>query len=456
MSYRSSVRYLYGLRKYGTKFGLDNIVRLAAMLGNPHESFLAVHVAGTNGKGSTSAILTALLQAAGFRTGLFTSPHLVSFTERIRVDGQEIEEDEVIGLTGTIRDRIAQHSDFSPTFFEVVTAISFLFFKKKRVEIAVFETGMGGRLDATNIVQPLVTVITRVSCDHREFLGATLEAIAREKAGIIKPGVPVVSSRQKPDATKVLEEKARKEKAAISFYGRDFSSLLKHEEMNGVWFDYREGDGTLMDNLFVPLAGEHQMENASLAIKAFSLGIEQISSRNTAAPVNSPVGSGMNQQTVREGLQTVRWPGRLQLIAGTPAVLLDGAHNPEAASVLAISLKNIFLKKYQNIILVLGIMDDKDIPGIMEPLLPIAARVILTAPAYDRAAKPDKLFHVAQALGYSDIIRVPTVHQAIDVARKLALSRGEDSLIVITGSFYTIGEASEILGKKGVLADLRE
>ena len=456
MSYRDTVQYLYNLQKHGIKFGIENITRLAALLDNPHETFLSVHVAGTNGKGSTSAMIASVLQTAGFRTGLFTSPHLVSFTERIRVDSQEIEEHEVIDLTGEIRDIVTQCSDFSPTFFEVVTAVALLYFKRKQVDIAVLETGMGGRLDATNIIQPVVTVITTISHDHKEFLGDTLGEIAREKAGIIKSGVPVVSSRQEPEAERVLKEKAQKEEAEISFYGHDFSSVLKQEETKGIRFDYRQGEGLALTDLFVPLTGEHQMENASVAIKAFESCMQRLSSLTTPGRENSLRFSGTNPYSVREGLNAVRWPGRLQLFHGVPPVVLDGAHNPAAAAVLAGSLEKTFLKRYQSIILVLGVMDDKDIRGIMEPLLPIASEIILTAPEYGRAAKPDKLERIARSLGYSNLTAVPTVHQALDIAKKLAVSQGDDSLVVVTGSFYTIGEASEVLGQKGVLADLRE
>jgi dihydrofolate synthase / folylpolyglutamate synthase len=440
MSYHNTVQYLYNLQKHGMKFGLDNIRRLSALLNNPHETFLSVHVAGTNGKGSTSAMIASILQSAGFRVGLFTSPHLVSFTERIRINGEEIEEHEVIDFTGEIRDIVAHCNDFSPTFFEVVTAIAMLCFKSKMVEIAVFETGMGGRLDATNILNPLVTVLTSINYDHREFLGATLQEIAGEKAGIIKPGVPVVSSRQEPDAETV-----------ISFYGQDFSSVLKKDDMNGIRFDYRSLGTFFLDDLFVPLPGEHQMENASVAIKAATLCLE------SPACLAAPFPTLQRVEThIRAGLENVKWPGRIQFFEGPPPILLDGAHNPSAASVLARSLQRTFQKKYKDIILVMGIMADKDIRGIMEPLLPLASRIIFTAPAYNRAATPDTLAHIAQDLGYGTLTAAPTIQSALDIAKTLAVSGGNDALIVVTGSFYTLGEAKEALGQKGVLADLRE
>jgi dihydrofolate synthase / folylpolyglutamate synthase len=451
MSYHNTVQYLYNLQKYGMKFGLDNIRRLSALLNNPHETFLSVHVAGTNGKGSTSAMIASILQSAGFRVGLFTSPHLVSFTERIRINGEEIEEHEVINLTGEIRDIVAHCNDFSPTFFEVVTAIAMLFFKSKMVEIAVFETGMGGRLDATNILNPLVTVLTSINYDHREFLGATLQEIAGEKAGIIKPGVPVVSSRQEPDAETVIRARAGTSNAGISFYGHDFSSVLKKDEIDGIRFDYRSQEAFFLDDLFVPLPGEHQMENASVAIKAAMICLKSPACLPAPYPTLQ-----REEMLIRAGLENVRWPGRLQFFKGPPSVLLDGAHNPSAASALARSLQRTFQKKYKNIILVMGIMADKDIRGIMEPLLPLASRIVFTAPAYSRAATPDTLAHLAWDLGYDTFTTAPTVQSALDIAKTLAVSGGNDALIVVTGSFYTLGEATEAFGQKGILANLRE
>ena len=272
MSYSGTINYLYNLQKHGIKFGLENISRLMSSLGNPHESFLSVHVAGTNGKGSVSAIIASVLRTAGLKVGLFTSPHIVSFTERIRINDEEITENDVIGLTEEIRGVVERRGDFSPTFFEVVTAMALLYFKRKKVDIAVIEVGMGGRLDATNIITPEVSVITNISYDHREFLGSTLKEIAHEKAGIIKDGVPVVVSYQEPEAMEVIERKAIEKGARLYVYGRDFSSALRREDLSGICFDYWSGDSQFaIPDLVLPLIGEHQMQNASVAIKAVEL-----------------------------------------------------------------------------------------------------------------------------------------------------------------------------------------
>jgi dihydrofolate synthase/folylpolyglutamate synthase len=273
MSYSDTVNYIYNLQKHGIKFGLRNITRLVSILGNPHKSFPSVHVAGTNGKGSTSAFIASLLKISGLKVGLFTSPHLVSFTERIRVNSEEITEHEVMSLTEEIRSKVV---DFSPTFFEVVTALAFLYFQRKRIDIAVIEVGMGGRLDATNILMPEVSVITCIDYDHREYLGDTLSEIAYEKAGIIKDSIPVVVSSQAPDVLEVIEAKAKEKNSEVYLYGRDFSAVLKREDPSGICFDYFGGDSFDIHDLYLPLIGEHQMQNATVAIKAVELLSEKI------------------------------------------------------------------------------------------------------------------------------------------------------------------------------------
>jgi dihydrofolate synthase/folylpolyglutamate synthase len=467
MSYSEAVHYLYNLQKYGIKFGLDNITRLMSELGNPHESFRSIHVSGTNGKGSTSATIASILKTAGLRVGLFTSPHLVSFTERIRVDGEEITEGEVAGLAEEVKMIASDIEDFSPTFFEVVTTMAMLYFKRKKVDAAVIEVGMGGRLDATNIVTPDVSVITNISYDHREFLGETLAEIANEKSGIIKKGVPVVTSQQNQEALEVIERAASGKEAEIFVYGKDFFSILKNESESGIYFDFnsfsRHNKDTIfsLKDLFLPLAGEHQMQNASVAIKAASIFLN-----NTVKPKNAEMENGRNgglfspvlrftgspvqdEHIIRDGLVSVKWPGRLEFIHEDPPILIDGAHNPAAAIALSKALEKNFIGKHKRIILILGIMGDKDIPGIMKPLLPLASGIILTAPAYKRAASPEKLKEIAASLGFFETQIAPTVREAIESAIKEA--KINSSLIVATGSFYTIGEAKEAVGVKGIL-----
>lgn len=441
MSYSEIVNYLYNLQKYGIKFGLENIQRLMSSLDNPHKAFRLVHVAGTNGKGSTSAMIASLLKKTGLKVGLFTSPHLVSFTERIRVNGDEITENEVIRLASHIKKIVEKIEDFSPTFFEVVTAMAMLYFKEKKIDIAVMEVGMGGRLDATNIILPEVSVITSISFDHREFLGDSLEDIAREKAGIIKKGIPVVTAKQEIPADELIKKTADLMGSPLYIYGRDFGGLLRSSDIRGITMKYFDNI-TSIDDIFIPLAGEHQLINSCIAIKSALLLTEKLK-RNLLL------------SSVKQALCDLKWPGRLEFIAADPPVLIDGAHNPSAAKALSDTLKTTFKNRFQKIIMILGVMADKDINGIMEPLLPLATEIIFTAPAYSRAASPEKLKQVAKLLGFNNMQTAQTIKDAIETATQLAL-REHKPLIMITGSFYTIGEAKEVLGQRGVLTNLRE
>jgi len=450
MSYSDTIQYLYNLQKYGIKFGLDNIRRLTLAFDQPHTSYHSIHVSGTNGKGSTSALIASILKHAGFKVGLFTSPHLVSFTERIKVQGEEITEQEVIELTEEIRAVAARSKDFSPTFFEVVVMMAFLYFERKQVDVAVFEVGMGGRFDATNIIEPIVSVITSIAYDHKEFLGDTLQEIAQEKAGIIKAGVPVVTSSQEREAMSVIKQKASENRVRLYTFGKDFWSFLKRETASGICFDYHSEDSLEIRDIELPLAGEFQMQNASVAIKAAAIALGSLQ-----------VGAEQRQKdrivsVIRDGIAAIQWPGRLEMIRESPPILIDGAHNPAAARALSKTLKRNYLGEHKRLILVIGVMGDKDAQGIMEPLLPLASEVILTAPQYSRAAAPETLARIVQSLGYFHVDIARTVKDALAMASKRARDNASPSLIVITGSFYTIGEAKEVIGAKGVLARLRE
>ncbi|MEW6570956.1 MAG: folylpolyglutamate synthase/dihydrofolate synthase family protein [Nitrospirota bacterium] len=471
MIYNEAVDYLYNLQKYGIKFGLENITRLMSHFGNPHKAFLSIHIAGTNGKGSTAAAVSSVLQAAGCKVGLFTSPHLVNFTERIRVNGEEISEEEVIGLAGEVKKAVENMDNFSPTFFEVVTTIAMLYFEREKVDIAVIEVGMGGRLDATSIISPEVSVITHVSYDHEDFLGRSLKEIAYEKAGIVKHGIPVVTAAQEAEAEEIITAVSREKKSPLYKYGRDFEGILKSSDTHGLVFSYSDRSGKRnFRDLFMPLAGEHQLINSCLAIKTATIVIEKyyesslFSRENpifreregTERAIAPDDRQSFIYQKIKEGLKNLLWRGRLELVGGRIPILLDGAHNPAAAIVLSKSLKEIYMKRYKKLIMVLGIMSDKDIKGIMQPLLPLASDIILTSPAYERAAPPAKLAEIAKSLGIFNPIVVPGVKDSIEIAEIKALSTPGSSLIVISGSFYTIGEAKEILGSKGILARLRE
>lgn len=450
MNYDDTIKYLYNLQKYGIKFGLENINKLMYAFENPHLSFLTVHVAGTNGKGSTSAIISSILQTMGLTVGLFTSPHLINFTERIRINGKEIAEEEVINLAYEVRDMVERIDNLHPTFFEVVTAIAMLYFKRKNVDIGVFEVGMGGRLDATNIIKPEVSVITNIDFDHTEFLGKTLKEISFEKAGIIKNGVPVVTSSQSKDSMDIIRHVAKEKNANLYIYGKDFYSKIKKEDLFGTSFDYYDSDSEIRD-LFLPLIGSHQAQNASLAIKAVKLLKKNIQE----SLINKNFINNWDD-FIRKGIEQVEWKGRLEIIQTRPPILIDGAHNPQAAEAVSKTIKQIFGATFKNFIIIFGIMADKDIKGIIKPFLTFASDIILTSPAYSRAATPEKLAEIVKSMGFFNIKIEKTVKDAIEKAKELALTSYEDSLIVITGSFYTIGEAKEALFSKGILTTLRE
>ncbi|MEJ2695336.1 MAG: bifunctional folylpolyglutamate synthase/dihydrofolate synthase [Candidatus Sulfobium sp.] len=435
MRYKRSIEYLYGLQKYGMKFGLDNITRLLYALGNPHHSFRSVHVAGTNGKGSTAAMTESIIRTSGGRTGLFTSPHLVSFTERIRIDGREISQEEVSGLAEEVKGAVERIGDFSPTFFEVVTAMAFLCFRRNNVGWAVVEVGLGGRLDATNVILPEVTVITAIALDHREFLGDTVREVAAEKAGVIKPGVPVVSAPQGPEAIEVIESRSSEKGSLLFRCGRDFSSSQVREDAEGLSFSYR-GEREY-DGLRLPLAGEHQAINAALAVKT----TEILTGKYPGMRCN-----------IRKGLGMVRWPGRIEIVRKNPTILIDGAHNPDAASALSVHLGRMTSGGRRRIIMVVGIMGDKDIDGILRPLLPLASTLIFTSPSYSRAASVEVLSARAASLGHPCVASTGVA----DALRKAEALYLPGDIIVVTGSFYTIGEAKEILSGRGVLSRLRE
>jgi dihydrofolate synthase / folylpolyglutamate synthase len=435
MRYSDTIEYLYALQKHGMKFGLDNIRRLMSLLGEPQRSFSSVHVAGTNGKGSTSAMIESLLRTKGVRTGLFTSPHLVSFTERIRVNGEEISEDAVIELADEVRKAAAGIEDFSPTFFEVVTSMAFLHFMRMKVEWAVVEVGMGGRLDATNIIQPEVAVITSIALDHREFLGDTLEEIAREKAGIIKQGVAVVTAEQSPEVMRVIQQRCDEMGAPFFRFHSEYSAERASSDSEAISLHY-QGKNEYQD-VGVSLAGEHQIGNAALAIKVAEVLSEKYPEMDF---------------DIRKGLGAVSWPGRIEMIRENPPILIDGAHNPQAATVFAAHLRKLLGTAYRRIIMVAGVMGDKDIGGILRPLLPLAAEIIFASPAYGRAASAEKLQSCATDFGYASKT-AGSVAGALTMAECLYVP---GDLIVVTGSFYTIGEAKEAIGHKGVLTGLRE
>lgn len=453
MSYNETIQYLYELQKYGTKFGLENIRRLLFNLGDPHKAFSSIHVAGTNGKGSTSAIIANLLHKYGLKVGLFTSPHILNFTERIRVNNEEISNVDVINLTNEIKDIIDKSENISPTFFEVVTSMAMVYFQRSEVDIAVIETGMGGRLDATNIIMPVVSVITHISYDHKEFLGNTIRDITYEKAGIIKSNIPVVSSYQEKEVEVILQNVANTKSSPFYLYGRDFLGEIESINVNGIKFNYYDSFIKLK-NLFLPLTGEHQLFNVCTAIKAVLIFL----SNNQCFHIKTQ--NGFNEDVVNsfiyDGLKDLKWHGRIELIKQDPPILIDGAHNPDSANALVNTLEKVFKQIYNNFIIIFGIMNDKDIEGIMRPFLTIASDVIVTSPAYNRSASPERLYDIANLIGFKKVHKTENIRDAIKTAEKIWSYNPSKTLIIITGSFYTIGEVKELFSGSSIYTNLRE
>jgi dihydrofolate synthase/folylpolyglutamate synthase len=424
-SYRETIEYLYALQKHGIKLALSNSVTLMEIMNNPHRKFRSVHVAGTNGKGSTSAFMASMLRAAGYRVGLYTSPHLISFTERIRINNVPITEARTVELAQRVRDGYQQPSTggtagLNPTFFEVTTAMAFTCFADEGVDIAVVETGMGGRLDATNVITPLVTVITNIDLEHTEFLGNTLELIAREKAGIIKSGVPVVTGAVQPAVIRVIEREAAAWKAPVYRLPDDFKAerISSGREQR---FHYR-GIKAACDGLTITMPGSYQVDNACLALASLEC------LRDAGVPVEEPA--------LRLGLEQTQWEGRLERVAHKPDLYLDGAHNPASARVLAGAVSDM-KRAYRRLVLVLGILGDKDYRGIVSELVPLADHVIVTKPEYSRAMDVAVLSSEVRAL-HASVDTAETVSKAITAAQAIA---APDDLILVTGSLYVVGDA---------------
>ena len=417
-TYDRSLTYLYDLQKYGIKFGLSSTSDLLARLGNPHQNLQAIHIAGTNGKGSTAAMLSAILARTGMQVGLYTSPHLVRFNERFRLNDHDVDDREIIDVFRRVKDVVDEREP--PTFFEMTTAMALSLFAEKGVDWAILEVGMGGRLDATNVIQPQITIINNIAFDHQEFLGSTLGRIAREKAGIIKKGVPLITAVKQPVALAVIKERCLALAAPCYRIGQQ----IKVRSRGKRCFSYR-GLKWRLENLQLPLAGSHQLLNAATALGALEV-LEQLGRLHPLS------------EQVQEGLGKTRWPGRLEWFSEHPPVLLDGAHNNAGIVSLRKALQEEYT--YERLIIVLGIMADKDLRGMVHKLAPLADHLILTRPRYERAAEPESLREVAGEFAKrTELIR--SVRQALKRAMTLATS---EDLVVVTGSLYFIGEVKEI------------
>lgn len=416
MTYSTAVAYLYRLQKHGIKLGLATMMALMARLGMPQIRYRALHIAGTNGKGSTAAMAAAILQAAGYRVGLYTSPHLVEFRERIRVNGEMIAESQVAQLTEQLQ--ALCRLDLSPTFFEYTTAMALQHFADSGVDVAVLEVGLGGRFDATNVVTPMACAITTISLDHQEYLGTTLSSIAFEKGGIMKPGVPVVVGRLDEDAWGTIEQVAGERQAPMFRLNRDFCAEGKTPQR----FSYR-GLGMQYEGLTCPLEGRHQLDNAACALALLGAAASQ--------------GITVETEAVQAGLRAVNWAGRLEVVDRRPTILLDGAHNPAAVRALAdyLTCSDRSFRSHP-IVLVLGMMRDKDHRGFVEPLKCLVDAVVLTQADIPRAATALELQVSLEGLLPHPHV-VPSPGEAMALAKQLATP---DGLVCVTGSLMLVGE----------------
>jgi len=440
MDYKESVNYIFGHTNYEmiprvphteAQYDLRRVYEMLERIGNPHRKARALHVTGTNGKGSTAAMLSSVLTAAGFITGLYTSPHLITMRERFRVDGQMIEESEVAEVMSRLRPEIEAVNESGAygklTVFEILTGLCFAYFSDKDCHFQVMEVGMGGRFDATNVIQPEICCLTSISLDHTEVLGDTVTKIAAEKAGIIKPGCTVVSHPQTEEADKVIRETCREKGVDLIRVGKDVTvhSLghdLDHQELEvkGRLNSYR---------ISIPLLGQYQLDNTAAAVAGIEVLIEK--------------GVKISTESLLRGLAGVDFPGRMQIIHRNPLVVVDGGHNPGAAQRLKEAVTEYF--KPENSILIIGISNDKDIAGIVRELSPVFKQVIATRADNPRATSPALL--AAEFTKYGIEAQVTeNVFQALSKA--LAIAQGDD-LVCATGSLFVVGEAIGYFNAEG-------
>jgi dihydrofolate synthase/folylpolyglutamate synthase len=423
LNYDEAVDWLFSIRRLGAERTLEPVYRLLKPLGDPYKSFKSIHVTGTNGKGSTSAMIASILRAAGYKVGLFTSPHLIEFTERIVVDGEQMPRAEVVRLLERIRPLVEElhkgPEQIRPLFFDIVTAMAFKYFEEVGVDFAVLEVGMGGRLDATNVVQPLVSVITNVSLEHTEVLGGTVLEIAREKGGIIKPGGVLVTATQDDEVYALFKEICGKLGSCIFRVGEDITFQKGASSLDGQNLMIRGLRGRY--DLFTPLLGDHQLLNASAAVGA----VEALSFSGIDIPADAIV----------RGLREVRWPGRLEVMQRRPLVVLDSAKDAEAMKALKEAVKGL---PHRRLIAVVSISSDKNIPLMIGYLTEIADRFIVTTHSVmGRAARPSIIIDEVMKHGKPYDI-VAGVDEAVDRAVSLA---GNEDMVLVTGSVFLVGEA---------------
>lgn len=429
MTFERAMEYLQNLTKFGMNFGLGRITELMRRLGNPQDELNIVHIGGTNGKGSTGALVASALMAAGYRVGSFTSPHLHSYTERYRINGKNIAPEEVVALVERLRphlDAMVREGFEHPTEFEVSTAMAFCYFQEQKVDLVVLEVGLGGSIDSTNVInKPLVSVITNVAMDHMDYLGHTVTEIAGVKAGIIKDEVPVVTASQNSAALEVIRGACREHKSPLIEVGRDVTWEGTGEvSLNGQQLNIYGQQGEYR-NLWLPLLGRHQLENTATAVAIIELLREK--------------GYKVPDAALREGFKSTRWPARLEIVKEDPMVLVDAAHNYEGAKSLRRALDDYFPAR--QVVLVMGMLGDKEREKVAAELAPRARMAIITRPNSPRAGDWQQLAEEIRPL----VPEVRVVEDIKDAVEQGVEAAGSNDLVCITGSFYMVAEAREYL-----------
>lgn len=423
MNYEQALEYIHGTLKFGIKLGLDNIRELLKLMDNPHQKLKYVHVAGTNGKGSTVAFISSILEESGYKVGVYTSPYIERFTERIRINGDEISKKDLARITLYVKEKVemmVSKGGNHPTEFEIVTAIAFQYFYEMCCDIVVLEVGLGGRFDSTNVIEnPLVSVITTISYDHMAQLGDTLSKIAFEKAGIIKNGTDVVLYPQVAQADRVFEDVCKEREAQLHRLSFDAINI-KNFSIEGQEFDYGE-----FKSLEIRLLGEHQVKNAVVALEAVR--------------ILSQKGYSTCENSIRKGLLQAKWPGRLEVLKIEPIFLIDGAHNPEGVQTLFRFLKTYFPQK--KIVFIIGILKDKDYKAMVEECASLAEYIIAVTPNSERALPAGEL---AQSLEYycKNVLISDTIVNAVEKSLEIT---PKDGLICAFGSLYYVGEVRSTL-----------
>jgi dihydrofolate synthase/folylpolyglutamate synthase len=418
MNYNQCLAEMYALRRFGIKLGLETIQYILSELDNPHKKFETIHIAGTNGKGSVCAMIAHMLQIHGFRVGLYTSPHLIHFNERIVINGDPIDNDQVVDLYQKVK--AVQKPDRELTFFEYTTAMAFCAFASQKVDIAVIETGMGGRLDATNVLSPRLTIITNVGLEHQAYLGKKIKHIAFEKAGIIKPCVPVITDVQNKAAFEVITDIAKQKSAPVYQLGQQIKVRMRKDgfSYSGFKFDWLR--------LNCALTGSHQLRNAGMALCAY----ENI------------VGNKANWNIVNEGLSTVKWPGRMEIVSQKPLVILDGAHNIMAIQHLVKYLQTI--KKDRFLTLIISVLDDKPYTKMVRHLMKVASAAVVTQTKIDRSIVPSVLSDYMKE--FLNVVKI--IPNVSDAYFETVRNADESDIICVTGSLYVVGEVKAAINEK--------